>query len=442
MRACGVLCVAVLAGAVALGEGNVATRVALADLEREGAAVEAMMESLRHSGVVQVAEVPGLAQARAEALALNVACGEVSQAAVGSASYDGTHRRSLGTVPGEGFAHGVPSEVCERFDKASTALREATSRAARAFANKLGMHLPRASFLATAEDEDAYETVDAIVRDSQQLEHFHAYNRAEDNEDDMMTVDLHMDQGMFIAFTPALMYEMDKGLSGNKAGSFLIELPGGRLEEVDFADNGDVIVFMLGDGVNQYVNPALENAGHAPLRATPHAMQMPSDGSNAWRSWYGRMYLPPAHAINSDYDVPFGEMRKRSIEAGLKGDAEGMAMGCSGDLFARELHESTCEAGALFCWHRCMNLTDYDVSDEICEAEDLELACADPEGNLWASYSPHNGQVAPRCVNVTEDSVYLTYAPTTEGPTAEPSPASTLSQGVALVLGAVALALF
>ena len=66
-------------------------------------------------------------------------------------------------------------------------------------------------------------------------------------------------------------------------------------------------------------------------------------------------------------------------------DVASSTIGCSHDLVARELSETSCEEGtASFCWHRCMNYTDYDVSPTLCEEQDLDLACVNADGFLWS----------------------------------------------------------
>lgn len=73
----------------------------------------------------------------------------------------------------------------------------------------------------------------------------------------------------------------------------------GTATAVDFTPDPSAVVFMLGDGVNQYVNPKI--AGR-PLRATPHALLLGSasepGAQDASRVWFGRMFLPPTDALS------------------------------------------------------------------------------------------------------------------------------------------------
>jgi hypothetical protein len=66
------------------------------------------------------------------------------------------------------------------------------------------------------------------------------------------------------------------------------------------AFDDDSLHIMLGDGVQQYINPRLARSA-PPLRSTPHAMVMPRGADGESRSWYGRMFLPPADAISEEH---------------------------------------------------------------------------------------------------------------------------------------------
>jgi hypothetical protein len=164
-----------------------------------------------------------------------------------------------------------------------------------------------------------YSSFEDIVRGASHLEHFHSYSKtpatvATDSKNSgkiasspsQMSIDMHADQGLFIAFVPALLVEdSDTGSSiveGASAGEFLIQHKDGSVARVDFG-SGDEIVFMLGDGVEQYFNPKY----HGPsLRAAPHAMIMPEHEPRQARVWYGRMFLPPDEALNEQQGVSFG----------------------------------------------------------------------------------------------------------------------------------------
>mmetsp|Transcript_46031 Transcript_46031/g.111466 ORF Transcript_46031/g.111466 Transcript_46031/m.111466 type:complete len:91 (-) Transcript_46031:4-276(-) len=78
------------------------------------------------------------------------------------------------------------------------------------------------------------------------------------------------------------------------------------------------------------------------------------------RVWYGRMVFPPANAKHPVHPgMTFGEIRQGMIAE----DAKASSIGCSQNLVARELQETTCEAGvAAYCWDPCMKFTDYNFN--------------------------------------------------------------------------------
>ena len=165
-----------------------------------------------------------------------------------------------------------------------------------------------------------YSSFEDIVRGANHLDHFHSYYKssaaasalqdAMGSETQMSdnTIDMHADQGLFIAFVPALLIDdgNHEGISSvvesAKAGEFLIQLKDGTVWPVDFG-TGDEVVFMLGDGVEQYFNPKYDGPA---LRAAPHAMTMPDHEPSQARAWYGRMFLPPDEALNERQGVSFG----------------------------------------------------------------------------------------------------------------------------------------
>jgi hypothetical protein len=161
-------------------------------------------------------------------------------------------------------------------------------------------------------------------------------------------------------------------------------------------DETDDLVVMLGDGVNQYINPKIANG--VSLRATPHSLSMPTQDESYARAWYGRMVLPPAQATHPDHpEYTFGDIRQMMNDATLRSDREGvnnLDLGCSSTLVTRQLEETTCEADTLMCWHRCMNTTEFGVSPEICAEQGLSMMCINPRGQLWDNT---HGDFFPGC---------------------------------------------
>lgn len=128
-----------------------------------------------------------------------------------------------------------------------------------------------------------------------------------------------------------------KVLEGVDAGTFLVELPDGTVAKADFGGDRDVVVLMLGDGVDNYINTNARDA--TPLRAAPHAMLMPQHTAEQARVWYGRMFLPPDQALNEKSGLSFQQTRVEMIKSMVDGNGRGIGAGC-----ARKLAEDSVRA--------------------------------------------------------------------------------------------------
>jgi len=290
------------------------------------------------------------------------------------------------SIPGPGgiqdIFHGDATE-CTNFDKASKGFRAEVDHVTRAFASRISDGcLPdqTKNLLETKSEAHTFRTVFDVVDNGEHLEHFHDYQGS--SAPNETTVEWHTDQGLFLAFTPGVLTEQGKLLEETEG--FYIELADKSQHLVQFGKDDDLI-FMLGDGMNQVVNPSL-NGRH--LRAVPHALLMPTHGENQSRVWYGRMVLPPVDAVHPQHGETFGRLRQLLIESTTSAatDDEALALGCSSSSIfthARQLEEASCEEGTLFCWHRCMVTADHEVSEDICSEENLDLSCVNPRGQLW-----------------------------------------------------------
>ena len=218
------------------------------------------------------------------------------------------------------------------------------------------------------------------------------------------TIDLHTDQGLYIAFTPALTV----GAEDVSAATFTLERRDGSRAEValDAPRYASCVFVMLGDGVAQYA--AGREAG---LRAAPHALEM---HSNVDRAWYGLMVLPPDDAVSPLHgDKTFGELKALT----RAGDADAAHVGCSRNLAARELAEEACAADQLYCWYRCMDLVNHDgdaVSEEICADQGYaHLKCTDVFRQPSDGFS--HGDYYPQCTNYVHDATpFPSIAPADE----------------------------
>ncbi|CAJ1965797.1 unnamed protein product [Cylindrotheca closterium] len=445
-------CIAILA-TLAQAAAYSPVRISYEALEN-GTAEDVLRQALTEVGMISITHIPSFQSNKMETLKLLPKCMDeasnddqstttASTTTIVEHTFgDGTRRRTMAThnvgtsasssllVPQAAHDdndddHSSSSSsknhyyYCQEFQAVSQSFRETVGHVMDTFANELAIALDLdASKTLLREDDDNKNNnnddgqggqvynLRNIFGQGEQLEHFHCYykdnEKKNDTQEEEETIEWHTDQGLVLAFTPGL-------IDGEPTEGFHVQLKDGSTEMVDF-DHTDDLVFLMGDGVNQYVNGALleEEENNKPLlRALPHALQMPSTTTEDLpRVWYGRMVLPPPNAKHPTHpSMTFGEIRQDMIAEDTS------SIGCSHNLVARELQDTTCEEGlAAYCWHRCMNLTDYGVSDQICEEQNKTLACMNDEGYLWPYTHDMQfklGCASPDAVNwttVTDDS--------------------------------------
>lgn len=69
-------------------------------------------------------------------------------------------------------------------------------------------------------------------------------------------------------------------------------------------------------------------------------------------------------------------------------DEDYLSIGCSSTGVARILHldedPPECNnATSAYCWHACMNYTDYNASPKICAKKKMLFGCMNATGDLW-----------------------------------------------------------
>ena len=79
-----------------------------------------------------------------------------------------------------------------------------------------------------------------------------------------------------------------------------------------------------------------------------------------------------------------------------EGQADALAVGCTGDAFTRQLEEASCAEGLTYCWHRCMEHADHDVSMESCSMRELGVQCINAReqfsnDNSYGNFFPYEG---------------------------------------------------
>lgn len=429
------------------------------DLLSTQASANAFTEALTEVGMISITDMPkSFIDTKHQALSSLKSCMQSIQqenaASVHSHTYeDGITRSTFAThTILENKQALDPSIVkskspaCVSFRQASDSLRDYIDEATDSFANKLNSVLfsfddENDSPMLTKNDYDktGFKTVQDIVKNGEHLEHFHSYHpgnkdfcndsKKTKNVSGVDTIEPHVDQGFFITFVPGMFINSENEREVFNDSGFYIELKDGSRKQVKF-DSQDDLVFMLGDGVNQFVNPYLasrsnngENDVPFLLRATPHALNL-SEG-DWWcsnqneelsRVWYGRMVLPPPSASHPSLGMTYGELRANMIseegKEGMESGSQSSAIGCSGALYPRQLESSSCEEGTLLCWHRCMpydgalytdNLETifYDqIHGGICEDPSHSVKCMNPRNQV--NYGDSHGDFFPACTNITD----------------------------------------
>lgn len=383
------------------------------------AAYSAAAAALRSEGVVAVRGVPGLAAAKRAALESAAACARAAPAAKTTALGAGASRRTVaavsaglsGSVPFDlGFGGGEQGAAPRadgpcgaEFEARTSEFRALVSRASAAFAGALEYALAGAAqpLLASASDPHrAYATVRDVLEAGEHLEHFHAYEQggggaswaaAAPAED---AIEMHADQGLFIAFTPAVL----EGAAPGGSGELHVELRSGERAVADFGPAADdSVVFMLGDGMDRYVNGKLGPAVPR-LRPTPHAMVMPEGVGAPARLWYGRMFMPPDDGLDERRGRSIGDVRREMIKSVLEGGGVGSGAGCSRRMLEEDTTE--CADNEIYCWMRCMKHTE-EASPSVCAAKGLGYKCTSQRDQVWRDLDSH-GDYNPACTNSTE----------------------------------------
>jgi hypothetical protein len=318
----------------------------------------------------------------------------------------------------EAFTKGQTTvESCETLKLLQAPFRSTVDDVVKKVAEFLesALSLQHMSLLQIDSDPRVSLTIADIIQTGEHLDHFHAYYSYPSLKNGLTnvgnnvpkTIEWHTDQGLLLAFSPGQV-------NGIPTNGFYIQLPDGTIEMVKFQREDDIVIF-FGDGVNQIINPILKQKGKTPLRVLPHALKWSAADStvNLPRTWYGRMILPPSQARHPLYpSFTFGDIRRGMIQ---HMNEDFVSLGCSSlHAHARLLGNSDkmgdCdETSSAYCWHSCMNFTEYDASPDLCASRKLQFGCVNEQGEQWPDV--HDPQYELRCVK--------TIVPTTTNETVQ-----------------------
>eukprot|EP00971_Amphidinium_carterae_P182882 3629235-Amphidinium_carterae.1 len=333
--------------------------------------------ALGKDGVVSITKIPGFAELRCHALREAHACISKSPNAHSHTFEDGTMRNTLAAdsnhVTGlHEVDHGNMVPECKAWDATAAKFRSIVADSVDLFGKFLDdiFGLNATASLLDSSDGEAYSKISDIVFAGDRLEHFHSYSLPTKVQSAEQTIDFHVDQGVFIAFTPALVLPSATEPAGMTddaiGGTFTLRRADGS--EADVVFNPDSLVILAGDSLQVFMHgkqPGL------PVHAPMHAFRVPQVGcEGCYRLWYGMMQLPPANALHEASGLTFGELRQAIIDATSSEDsAATVGLGCS-------------------------------RSPDACAAEGLEFNCTSQWDQLWLPEHGH-GDFNPACTNST-----------------------------------------
>lgn len=170
---------------------------------------------------------------------------------------DGTTRRSFAFAT-EDIANALkdlpPTSSCMAFASSIVRFRSAVDAVVEAFARRLSSELesflmkPLLTGASGSEGPSSWNTVEEVVAARDYLDHFHSYQKLDDGKD--KTIEFHIDQGFFLAFTPGMVVDSNSLGVADLSDGFLVRDSSGMENELLFNESDDLVI-MLGDGVNQ-----------------------------------------------------------------------------------------------------------------------------------------------------------------------------------------------
>lgn len=400
---------AVVAQAVQL-QSFVLPEVKFADLVTlDHTALQSNIDRLMEEGAVQITGIPRFGMVRKRALEDLAECFVEEQTAANVELPDGSRRVTSAAKSRRGLA-GEMSHVCgEAAGKLRSAVDAAMSQLFLALDVEAAVQ-SRGNKQKQLLMEPHYDSFRELMGKGEHLEHLHSYfapkagaSSALANSGSPATLDYHVDGGFVIAMTTGL-YSHE---AASENSGLYMELRNGQRVKVEAAD--DSLIVLMGDGAARWLRPVLGRA----FPAAKHALIADlAAGSQAARSWYGKMYLPPADAIIPQEGVSYDQYRAVQNQhlpqlkdmSDLSADKALRALlpsACGGEgNHYMTLSAGDCAANEMYCWATCMALPPgCSLSDAMCintrtgEVSPGENHCMD-NGDTFCEpicfYTPNN----------------------------------------------------
>jgi len=304
----------------------------------------AILADLLAHGAISISNIPGYAEQREQLLDLKLS--DPTRTV-----FDETTSLSRTTLSYNVHAGNLPSVDSGSPLSPLQPLRETVDETVFQLLNSLAATVPK-SLAGVVYENGVTEGLDSLIK-GEGIEHYHYYTAPESPTAPPTTtsssnvMDLHTDAGVLIAMTV--------GGSSNEHSKdpfSLLILPPTSQQAVAASVNCDSLIIMLGSGVSNYLTSTL------PFPALPHSLSFTNDDKTFTdRTWYGRMYFPPASTV-----LPSGESFDSAYQR-LTADTTTPSNGVGGG--------SDCGDDEVYCWKQCM-----DASTLACDA--TTALCYDP----------------------------------------------------------------
>lgn len=361
---------------------------------------------LQENSLVSVTDIPGLKEAREKVFETLENCFVIHpEVFENTVLPDGTQKNVLATgvfsfQPAENSLPLFEDKIstgCSEFSQATNAFRLIISEISSLFCASLDKSdMKNAPFMSALEN-------------GQQLEHFIVYSSTSSvtnststpasasstfrvalgekihtlieqfHEESDLTIDMHVDEGLFIALVPPLLLPQrssDNNTNNNKnISGLVIQTKAGERKNVVFPDSSSVL-FMIGDGLKRWMKTSLS------LNAVSHALKMSVDTR---RMWYGRMFLPPPTQFSSEVGLTFGMYRQLVVT----NSPEAMVGCLAGGVGIRD---TQCNASEYYCWMRCFKPSELPQ----CDAGQPYVCLSNTDGQPC---DPNAMGCNPRCGN-------------------------------------------
>eukprot|EP00924_Labyrinthula_sp_SR-Ha-C_P006658 augustus_masked-scaffold_29-processed-gene-0.65-mRNA-1 protein AED:1.00 eAED:1.00 QI:0/-1/0/0/-1/1/1/0/259 len=236
--------------------------------------LNALKHELAEVGLFGLVNIPGFTELSRTTLGASSNCANSAALTKGQKNVfnfaDGTKRitfaaeNSVGLFPGEISVD--PTGACDGFVSHQAKLREEVTSLISLFTEVL------VDAYGSIEFEDQFfdlqknaniKTYADLFHSGSSLDHFHTYKAPHEKTESGFTLDLHTDHGLFIALTPAKIFDVTGKEQQLNENDFFIQLASGMVVQPDL--QGIDLLFMVGEGLAHW-----GSSENSRFRAVPH----------------------------------------------------------------------------------------------------------------------------------------------------------------------------